>query len=73
MKLSYLRNTLLDLSLIFLIDPHKYLAADFKADIEILIGSLNLNRFKDVIEERMCLKKCCNLECGNLVEDKHLA
>lgn len=67
MKLSYLRDKLLDLSLLVLVKSDVLLAKG-SSDMATLIASLNARRLDEVCEERLSMKKCCNLKCQKPVD-----
>lgn len=66
LKLSHLRDKLLDLSLLILIKSDVLLTNG--SDMTILIASLNARRFEEVCEERLSMRKCCNLKCQKPVD-----
>ena len=75
LRINFFRDTLLEISLIFLVQNDTYFSLEsdeYSSDMKTLIGCLNEQRFQDVCEERLALKKCLNLWCPNQLTDKNL-
>ena len=74
MKLNFLRDKLLDMGLVFLLEPNKYITQDDQIKdprkrFALLVNSLNDKRFEDLCEERMSMKKCQNIWCNKDVPE----
>ena len=71
LKLSELRDNLLNCTLTFLISSQDFFLDEAcrKQNLEVVVRSLNKVRLEEVLEERLAMGYCANVYCHKKIPD----